>query len=133
MIDRLSLENFNLAYLSVAMFLIVVSVVGVTLLILGIFIRPNKPSAMKSIPYESGVPPVGRARERYSVRFYIIAMLFVLFDIEALFLYPWAINFDGFVRRGDGLFILIEMLLFIFIILLGYAYAWKKGALDWVF
>jgi NADH-quinone oxidoreductase subunit A len=67
------------------------------------------------------------------VRFYIIAMLFVLFDIEALFLYPWAINFDGFVRRGDGLFILVEMLLFIFMILLGYVYAWKKGALDWVF
>ncbi len=128
----MTLEDFNLAYLSVAIFMIVVAVVGSTLLVLGALIRPHKPSAMKSIPYESGVPPVGRARERYSIRFYIIAMLFVLFDIEALFLYPWAINFDGFVRRGDGLFILVEMLLFIFLILLGYAYAWKKGALDWV-
>jgi len=128
----MTLEDFNLAYLSVAIFLAVVTAVGSTLLLLGILIRPNKPSAMKSIPYESGVPPVGRARERYSVRFYIIAMLFVLFDIEALFLYPWAINFDGFVRRGDGVFILVEMLLFIFLILLGYVYAWKKGALDWV-
>lgn len=128
----MSLEDFNLAYLSVAMFLVVVSVVGATLLLLGILIRPNKPSAMKAIPYESGVPPVGRARHRYSVRFYIIAMLFVLFDIEAIFLYPWAINFDGFVRRGDGVFILVEMLIFIFLILLGYAYAWRKGALDWV-
>jgi len=128
----MTLEDFNLAYLSVAIFLAVVTAVGATLLLLGILIRPNKPSAMKSIPYESGVPPVGRARERYSVRFYIIAMLFVLFDIEALFLYPWAINFDGFVRRGDGVFILVEMLLFIFLILLGYVYAWKKGALDWV-
>ncbi|MEI6043611.1 MAG: NADH-quinone oxidoreductase subunit A [Chloroflexota bacterium] len=126
------LEAFNLAYLSVVIFTIVIAVAGASLLVLGILFRPSKPSAMKSIPYESGVPPVGRARERYSVRFYIIAMLFVLFDIEAVFLYPWAINFDGFVRRGDGVFILVEMLIFIFILLLGYAYAWKKGALDWV-
>ena len=128
----MNLEDFNLAYMSILLFMIIVAVAGSTLLMLGILIRPKHPSAMKSIPYESGVPPVGRARERYSVRFYIIAMLFVLFDIEAVFLYPWAINFDGFVRRGDGIFILVEMLLFIFIILLGYAYAWKKGALDWV-
>jgi NADH-quinone oxidoreductase subunit A len=129
----MSLEDFNLAYLSTAIFLSVVAVVGLTLLLLGFLIKPSKPSARKLIPYESGVPPVGRARERYSVRFYIIAMLFVLFDIEAVFLYPWAINFDGFVRRGDGLFVLIEMGIFIFVILLGYAYAWLKGALDWVF
>ncbi len=128
-----TLQDFNLGYISVAVFLSVVVAVGLTLLLLGILIRPNNPSAMKSLPYESGVPSVGRARERYSVRFYIIAMLFVLFDIEAIFLYPWAINFDAFVRRGDGVFMLVEMLLFIFIILLGYVYAWKKGALDWVF
>ncbi len=129
----MSLEDFNLAYLSVAMFMTVVVAVGSTLIILGLFIRPSRPSAFKSIPYESGVPPVGRSRERYSIRFYIIAMLFVLFDIEAVFLYPWAINFDGFVRRGDGIFVLVEMFIFIIIILLGYAYAWLKGALDWVF
>jgi NADH-quinone oxidoreductase subunit A len=128
-----SLQNFNLAYISVIVFIAVIAIAGTTLLSVGILIRPKRPSAMKSIPYESGVPPVGQARERYSVRFYIIAMLFVLFDIEAVFLYPWAINFDGFVRRGDGIFILVEMLLFIFMILLGYVYAWKKGALDWVF
>jgi NADH-quinone oxidoreductase subunit A len=128
----MTLEDFNLAYLSVVIFMLVVAVAGSSLLIAGVLLRPKNPSAMKSIPYESGVPPVGRARERYTVRFYIIAMLFVLFDIEAVFLYPWAINFDGFVRRGDGIFILVEMLIFIFVILLGYAYAWKKGALDWV-
>ncbi len=129
----MTLENFNLAYLSVAIFLMILPVLGAALLIVGVLVRPYKPTLMKNLPYESGVPSVGRSRERYSVRFYIIAMLFVLFDIEAVFLYPWAINFDGFVRRGDGIFILVEMLLFIFIILLGYAYAWKKGALDWVF
>jgi len=129
----MTLENFNLAYLSVAIFLMILPILGGALLIVGVLVRPKKPSLIKSLPYESGVPAIGRSRERYSVRFYIIAMLFVLFDIEAVFLYPWAINFDGFVRRGDGIFILVEMLLFIFIILLGYAYAWKKGALDWVF
>lgn len=129
----MTLENFNLAYLSVAIFLMILPILGGSLLVIGVLFRPKNPSLIKSLPYESGVPAVGRSRERYSVRFYIIAMLFVLFDIEAVFLYPWAINFDGFVRRGDGIFILVEMLLFIFIILLGYAYAWKKGALDWVF
>lgn len=127
------LEDFNLAYLSVAIFLVVISGAGATLILLGALIRPDRANPMKPIPYESGVPPVGRARERYSVRFYIIAMLFVLFDIEAVFLYPWAINFDGFVRRGDGVYVLVEMFIFIAIILLGYAYAWLKGALDWVF
>jgi len=129
----MTLENFNLAYLSVAIFLMILPILGGSLLVIGVLIRPKNPSLIKSLPYESGVPAIGRSRERYSVRFYIIAMLFVLFDIEAVFLYPWAINFDGFVRRGEGIFILVEMLLFIFIILLGYAYAWKKGALDWVF
>ena len=127
------LEDFNLAYLSIAIFLAVIAVMGASLLLVGLLIRPKKPNPTKAIPYESGVPPVGHARERYSVRFYIIAMLFVLFDIEAVFLYPWAINFDGFIRRGDGVFVLVEMFVFIFIILLGYAYAWMKGALDWVF
>jgi NADH-quinone oxidoreductase subunit A len=129
----MTLENFNLAYLSVAIFMVIVPILGAALLVVGVLFRPLKPTLLKSLPYESGVPAIGRSRERYSVRFYIIAMLFVLFDIEAVFLYPWAINFDGFVRRGDGVFILVEMLIFIFIILLGYVYAWKKGALDWVF
>ena len=127
-----NLAQYNLNYLSLLIFLNVVIAVGTTLLMVGLLIRPFKPSAKKLIPYESGVPPIGKARERYSIRFYIIAMLFVLFDIEAVFLYPWAINFDGFVRRGDGVFILGEMLSFIFIIVLGYVYAWRKGALDWV-
>jgi NADH-quinone oxidoreductase subunit A len=127
------LQDYNLAYISIAIFMVIVTGAGATLLTLGILIRPKAPNAMKALPYESGVPPVGRSRERYSVRFYIVAMLFVLFDIEAVFLYPWAINFDGFVRRGDGVFMLIEMGIFIFLLLLGYAYAWKKGALEWVF
>ncbi len=99
---------------------------GVFTIALGFFLRPSKPDPSKLSPYECGCPPVGDAREKFSVRFYIIAMLFVLFDIEAVFMYPWAINFDRL-----GLFGFVEMLVFIFILLVGYFYVWKKGALEW--
>lgn len=129
----MKLEDFNLAYMSVIIFMAVIGAAGTTLLLLGILIRPKKLGNLRKYsPYESGAPAVGRARERYSVRFYIIAMLFVLFDIEIVFIYPWAINFDGFVRRGDGVYILVIMAIFLFILLLGYADAWRKGALNWV-
>ncbi len=86
----------------------------------------KKPTAVKLAPYECGMPPVGSARERFSVKFYIIAMLFIVFDIEAVFLYPWAVVF-----KKLGLFGFVEMGVFIVILLVGYAYVWKKGALEW--
>jgi NADH-quinone oxidoreductase subunit A len=81
---------------------------------------------VKDSPYESGMTPVGSARERFSVKFYLVAMLFILFDIEAIFLYPWAM-----VYRELKLFAFIEMLLFIVLVLCGFFYIWKKGVLDW--
>lgn len=81
---------------------------------------------VKSSPYESGMKPVGNARERFSVKFYLVAMVFILFDIEAIFLYPWAV-----VYRQLGLFAFFEMLLFIVLVLCGFFYIWKKGVLDW--
>jgi NADH-quinone oxidoreductase subunit A len=81
---------------------------------------------VKDMPYECGIAPTGSARERFSVKFYLVAMLFILFDIEAIFLYPWAV-----VYRELKLFAFIEMLIFIVLILAGYFYIWKKGALDW--
>jgi NADH-quinone oxidoreductase subunit A len=81
---------------------------------------------IKDTPYECGIVPTGNARERFSVRFYLVAMLFILFDIEAIFLYPWAV-----VYRELKLFAFVEMLIFILLILAGYFYIWKKGALDW--
>jgi NADH-quinone oxidoreductase subunit A len=81
---------------------------------------------VKSSPYESGMTPVGSARERFSVKFYLVGMLFILFDIEAIFLYPWAV-----VYRELKLFGFIEMLLFIVLVLCGFFYIWKKGVLDW--
>lgn len=81
---------------------------------------------VKDTPYESGMVPVGSARERFSVKFYLVAMIFILFDIEAIFLYPWAV-----VYRDLKLFGFFEMLIFIALVLCGFFYIWKKGVLDW--
>src|SRR5215468_8211568 len=81
---------------------------------------------VKDMPYESGITPTGDARQRFSVKFYLVAMLFILFDIEAIFLYPWAVVF-----RELKMFAFVEMLVFVILILSGFFYIWKKGALDW--
>lgn len=81
---------------------------------------------VKSMPYESGMQPIGNARERFSVKFYLVAMVFIVFDIEAIFLYPWAV-----VYRELKLFAFFEMLVFILLVLCGFFYIWKKGVLDW--
>jgi len=81
---------------------------------------------VKDMPYESGIVPVGDARQRFSVKFYLVGMLFILFDIEAIFLYPWAV-----VYRQLKMFAFVEMLIFIVLILCGFFFIWKKGALDW--
>src|SRR5579859_8117311 len=83
-------------------------------------------SPLKDTPYESGMAPVGSARERFSVKFYLVGMIFILFDIEAVFLYPWAV-----VYRDLKLFGFFEMLVFVAVVLVGFFYVWKKGALDW--
>ncbi len=83
-------------------------------------------SPLKDTPYESGMAPVGSARERFSVKFYLVGMIFILFDIEAVFLYPWAV-----VYRQLRLFGFIEMFIFVALVLIGFFYVWKKGALDW--
>ncbi|MGA2739309.1 MAG: NADH-quinone oxidoreductase subunit A [Bryobacteraceae bacterium] len=81
---------------------------------------------VKDMPYECGITPTGSARERFSVKFYLVGMLFILFDIEAIFLYPWAV-----VYRELKMFAFFEMLIFIVLVLAGFFYIWKKGALDW--
>jgi NADH-quinone oxidoreductase subunit A len=81
---------------------------------------------VKDMPYESGIVPTGDARQRFSVKFYLVAMLFILFDIEAIFLYPWAVVYRELLMAG-----FIEMLVFVVLILSGFFYIWKKGALDW--
>ena len=102
-------------------------------LFLSSIIKPRKISkvATKYAVYECGLNPVGTARERIDVRFSVVAMLFILFDIETVFFFPWAILFKDFIADGMGFFMLIEMLLFVGILALGYIFIWRKGALDW--
>lgn len=113
-------------YLPVLVFMLLASAIGIGILIVASLFRPRRPYPEKLMPYESGITPVGEPRYRFSVRFYIIAMLFVVFDVEAIFLYPWAIVFDKL-----GLFAFIEMVIFLVILLAGYLYAWKKEAFRW--
>jgi NADH-quinone oxidoreductase subunit A len=87
---------------------------------------PSRPSAEKSAPYECGMPPVGDARERQSVKFYLVAMIFLLFDIEVAFLYPWAMALRDLGWPG-----FVQVVLFMLLLLAGYVYVWRKGALDW--
>ena len=100
---------------------------AMTLLLLSWVIAPSRPNPTKEAPYESGVPDVTPVKARYTPRFYVVAMLFVIFDIEAVFIFPWAVIFDDL-----GVYGFVEMLSFIGLLFAGYIYAWKKGALEWV-
>jgi len=113
-------------YVPVLLFLILAIGFAVGTIAASSLIVPRRSNRVKMSPYECGVDPVGSARERFSVKFYLVAVLFILFDIEAVFLYPWAVAF-----RQLGLYGLIEMGLFIVVLLVGYLYALKKRALDW--
>ena len=115
-----------LEYVAIALMIALATAVALIAIGMGNLFGPKKPSAEKSMPYESGMTPYGEGTRRLPVRFYLIAVLFILFDIEVVFFLPWAIVF-----RQLGLFGLIEMVVFIVILLVGYVYAWKKGALEW--
>jgi NADH-quinone oxidoreductase subunit A len=114
-------------YAIILIMILTVLGLGALLLSLGFLVRPFRPTPRKLQSYESGVPDIEPLRGRYSPRFYIIAILFVIFDIEAIFLFPWAVAFNQL-----GLYGLIEMISFIAILLVGYVYAWRRGALEWV-
>ena len=94
--------------------------------VLSSLLGPRKPSPEKEAPYECGMPPVGDARERQSVKFYLVAMIFLLFDIEVAFLYPWALALRDLQWAGY-----VQVLLFVGLLLAGYIYVWRKGVLDW--
>jgi NADH-quinone oxidoreductase subunit A len=101
-------------------------VIAAALVAISFLLGKRVRTRVKDSPYESGIAPTGSARERFSVKFYLVAIVFILFDIEAVFLYPWAV-----VYRELKMFGFFEMLLFVALILSGYFYIWKKGALDW--
>ena len=106
-------------------FLIAMALAGV-ILILSTAVGRHRPNRTKMQPYECGMTPTGDARQPFTVKFYLVAMVFILFDVEAVFLYPWA-----YVYRSLGWYGFVEMLVYIAILLVGYVYLWKKGALDW--
>jgi NADH-quinone oxidoreductase subunit A len=118
--------NYHELYFPVLLQVIVAAAVAAGLVGGGLLLGKRVRNAAKDTPYESGMQPIGSARERFSVKFYLVAMVFILFDIEAIFLYPWAVVF-----RELKMFAFVEMLLFIVLVLAGYFYIWKKGVLDW--
>jgi NADH-quinone oxidoreductase subunit A len=119
-------DNYFARYLALLMQLAVALLLAGTIVVLSELLGRHRFSRAKSQPYECGIIPVGDARERFSVKFYLVAMVFILFDVEAVFLYPWAI-----LLRELKMFGFWEMLVYIGIVLVGFFYVWKKGVLDW--
>jgi NADH-quinone oxidoreductase subunit A len=115
------------AYIPIAIFVAVATGFALLTLLISGLISSEKYNKVKLEPYECGIEPTTDARDRYSIRYYLVAMLFVIFDVETVFMFPWAVIFNKLLLFG-----LIEMLVFIGILVVGYAYAWKKGALEWV-
>jgi NADH-quinone oxidoreductase subunit A len=115
------------AYIPVLLFVLVAIAVAVGILMFTSLIKSSKYNKVKLQPYECGIEPDTDARGRYSIRYYLIGMLFVIFDVETVFMFPWAVIMDELLLFG-----LIEMLVFLFILVIGYVYAWRKGALEWV-
>jgi len=95
------------------------------------WLGPSRPSAQKNAIYECGIPSRGSTQIRFFVRFFLVAIFFLLFDLEAVFLYPWVILYRGFVADGYALFALAEMGSFVLVLLVGFIYIWRKGGLEW--
>ncbi len=119
-------EAVPLNYVPIVIFAVMGAMAGLAPLVIGILFRPDRPYRAKLLPYESGSPLFMDARVQFPMRYYIITMLFVIFDIEIVFMFPWAVVF-----KKLGLLGLIEMGVFIAILVVGYWYVWKKGALEW--
>jgi NADH-quinone oxidoreductase subunit A len=118
-------------FLPIAVIIILAIALGFLVVFLGNTFGPRRASLRKGMPYESGMKPYGEGTRRVPVKFYLVAVLFILFDIELVFFVPWAVVFRQFIQNGFGGFALIEMAVFIIILLVGYVYAWKKGAFEW--
>ena len=114
------------AYAPLVLYLLLAMLLAGVLVTVSVLVGWRRPSRAKQLPYECGLEPTGDAREPFSVKFYLIAMVFILFDVEAIFLYPWAYIFRQLSWYG-----FVEMMVYIAILLVGYIYLWKKGALDW--
>jgi len=118
--------TYSQLYFPVLVQVVIAAVLAAGLIGASTLLGKRARSPLKNTPYESGMAPVGSARERFSVKFYLVGMIFILFDIEAVFLYPWAV-----VYRQLKMFAFAEMFVFIALVMVGFFYVWKKGALDW--
>lgn len=115
------------AYIPILIFTLVAFAFPIVILLIAKAVRPSRPETVKGEPYECGVKPSSLAFERrFSIRYYLIAVLFVVFDVETIFLFPWAVMFDKL-----ALFGFIEMMVFLAILVVGYVFAWRRGALEW--
>jgi NADH-quinone oxidoreductase subunit A len=114
------------AYLPIRLFVVIATGFAIFTLVVSRLVSAEKSNPVKLQPYECGIEPITDARDRYSIRYYLIAMLFVIFEVETIFMFPWAVALDRLAVFG-----LIEMLVFLFILIVGYFYAWRKGALEW--
>jgi NADH-quinone oxidoreductase subunit A len=114
------------SYIPIFLFIAIATGFAVFTIVFSKLVHAKKANAVKLEPYECGIESVGDARDRYSIRYYLIAMLFVIFDVETVFMFPWAVSLDALAWFG-----VIEMFVFLFILVVGYFYAWKKGALEW--
>src|SRR5579864_7052610 len=119
-------SNYPEIYFPVLVQVLIAAGLASVLILASTLLGKRARSPLKDTPYESGMAPVGSARERFSVKFYLVGMIFILFDIEAVFLYPWAV-----VYRELKMFAFAEVFVFVALIMIGYFYVWKKGALDW--
>ncbi len=118
--------SVSLQYLPILLVAGIVFIIGVAMVTINKFLSVKRPYPEKRVAYECGLPPTGQPRHRFSIKFYAIAILFVVFDVEAVFLYPWAVTFDQI-----GLFAYVEMVIFIILLLVAYFYAWIRGAFQW--
>ena len=124
-------DNYFARYLPLLIHFVVAGALASVMVTLSWLIGYRRPTAAKMSPYECGMEPVGNAQQRFTVKFYLVAMLFILFDVEAVFLYPWAIVQNQLKASGLGMFWFWEMLVYIGIVAAGLWYVWKKGVLDW--
>jgi len=118
-------------YIPILVLLLFALAVGAGLLLLPRLVARRRPTPEKNMAYECGKDPIGSPRERFSVAFYLVAMIFILFDIEAVFVIPWAVVFKDLAGKVSRGFVFTEMMIFILVLLVGYVYVWKKGAFDW--
>ncbi len=117
-------------YLPILIFVGIAVAFGIFVVVASYLVGQHKPSPTKMAPYECGVTTVGTSRRRIPIRYYVVAMLFLIFDIEIVFLYPWAVVFRDF-KAIFGIFIFLEMLVFVGVLIMAYIYIWRKGALEW--